>query len=119
LASIETKEELEVVLAEVKRLNRGVDVWVGAKRISGMKRFQWLTGSTLREEDEAWESGYPSAADSGRDCVPMYTGGSTSDTFYDHSCTLTLWPVCEMQGSYFLVIHTFRVFQSNLDQNSI
>jgi hypothetical protein len=125
LASIETKEELEVVWAEVERVIGVIGVtavWVGVKRISGANDFLWLTGSTLREEDEAWGSGSPYAADSGHDCVWMSTSWdtSTSNTFYDFPCTVHgLLPLCEMPGSYFLVIHTFRVFQSNSDQNLI
>jgi hypothetical protein len=102
LASIETKEELEMVLVTVGRVTRGRWLWVGAKRVSGTKEFEWLSGARLKEDDEAWVSGEPEGGWS--DCVLMLGGGSKTDAYGDYPCTWTRPPLCEMPGLYFLTI---------------
>jgi hypothetical protein len=108
LASIETKEELELVVGEVGRVTEANRwVWVGAKRVSGTKEFEWFSGARLKEDDEAWKRRGLSGAGGGEDCVVMWSGASKTNAYSDISCTVA-WAtskfLCEMPGLYFLTI---------------
>jgi hypothetical protein len=112
LASLDTKEELQKVLKEAFKVVGGKWLWVGAKRVKETKGFEWLSGGSLKEGDEAWMSGYPSGGRSGDDCAAMGSGGSTNDAIRDLPCSNKKpLPLCEMPGLEIPVLYVFFFYE--------
>jgi hypothetical protein len=99
LAFLETKEELEAVLGQVKtKVGTWLKVWVGATRVGKTKDFLWMSGVRLLEDNEAWNSGFPKSGRGRQNCVLKSSSMSTNNAFTHAPCNNKYRFLCEIYG---------------------
>jgi len=96
LVIIRSAQENDFIFDLVKKLNKGVGVWLGLQRKADSK-FYWIDDTPVEGHYQNWAQGEPNDHGGREDCGHMYGKGSAAGKWNDSPCDWEVVPsvVCQ------------------------